>query len=78
MSQAGSKPLKESSSVNDGIIDLSDEKTVEEYINAQTLFIDEVLNNVKEGKVRYGVVPYKVSGFIGGVFDPAESETSQG
>ena len=78
MAQAGGKPLKDSNGVNDGIIDLSDDKTVEEYNNAQTLFINEILGAAKEGKIRYGVVPFKVSGFIGDAFNPAESEASNG
>ena len=76
MAQAGSKSLKDSNGVNDGIIDLSDDKTVEEYKNAQALFINEILAAAKEGKIKYGIVPYKVSGFIGDVFNLAVSEAS--
>ena len=68
MAQAGSKSLKDSTDVNDGIMELNDEKTVEEYIEAQTLSITETFGAAQEGKVKYGVVPYKVSGFVGSVF----------
>ncbi|KAE9547494.1 hypothetical protein FO519_009295 [Halicephalobus sp. NKZ332] len=78
MAQAGSKPLKDSKDVNDGIMDLTDEKTVEEYNNAQKLFLLEILGAGKEGNIKYGVVPYKVSGFVGNIYDTRKSEHSNG
>ena len=74
MAQAANKPLKDSNGVNDGVMDLSDEKVAKQYAEAQELFITETINAVKEGKIKYGVIPYNVSGFIGSVFDLAGSE----
>ncbi|KAE9548023.1 hypothetical protein FO519_008763 [Halicephalobus sp. NKZ332] len=78
MAQAGSKPLKDSKDVNDGVMNLTDEETVKEYNDAQKHFLSETATAAKEGKIKYGVIPYKVSGFIGNIYDTKEPEHSNG
>uniref|UniRef100_A0AC34Q3B0 NADH:flavin oxidoreductase/NADH oxidase N-terminal domain-containing protein n=1 Tax=Panagrolaimus sp. JU765 TaxID=591449 RepID=A0AC34Q3B0_9BILA len=65
MSQAGQKSLAEDPNINDGIMDLSDEETVREYLQIQNQFLLTVLEAGKEGKIKVGLVPYKIDNFTG-------------
>ena len=70
MSQAGKTELKKLADINEGILDLTDDKAVEEFKAASKKWMSESFALEQQGKLQYGVVPYKIEGYTGGIFDP--------
>ena len=62
MTQASLAPYSPEKGVNDGIMDLTDEKTLEEYSKAQAEFLALIAKKAEEGKFYFGIVPYQLNG----------------
>ena len=69
MSQAAKKELANLEDINEGIMDLTDDKVVKEYIAIFNKWVSETNDLAKEGKIQYGVVPYNIKGYTGGIYD---------
>uniref|UniRef100_A0A914YH28 Uncharacterized protein n=1 Tax=Panagrolaimus superbus TaxID=310955 RepID=A0A914YH28_9BILA len=62
MSQAGLTEYFPDRGVNYGIMDLSNDKTFEEYQNAYNEFIKIITKKGEAGKFYFGIVPYQLNG----------------
>uniref|UniRef100_A0A7E4WAD6 Oxidored_FMN domain-containing protein n=1 Tax=Panagrellus redivivus TaxID=6233 RepID=A0A7E4WAD6_PANRE len=60
MAQAAQKSVAESESINEGVIDLTDDDTVKEFLEAQQKHLDKAVAASKEGRVVYGYVPFRL------------------
>uniref|UniRef100_A0A7E4VGC4 Oxidored_FMN domain-containing protein n=1 Tax=Panagrellus redivivus TaxID=6233 RepID=A0A7E4VGC4_PANRE len=57
--QAGQKALSECADINEGISDLTDDTVAAEYLEAQKKYIERATAEGKQGRIVYGIVPFR-------------------
>uniref|UniRef100_A0A914QHE3 Uncharacterized protein n=1 Tax=Panagrolaimus davidi TaxID=227884 RepID=A0A914QHE3_9BILA len=62
MAQAGLFPYSPDKPLTDGVMDITDEKTLKEFKRAQNEFMQNIIRKMIGKQFYHGIVPYRLNG----------------